>query len=101
MKQLKKGNVIESPIYDYNTHDRTSDTETIDPKKVIIVEGILVLAEEQLRDMLDIKIYIEADADVRILRRILRDVKERGRDVEDIMNQYLTTVKPMHNLFVD
>lgn len=101
LKQLKNGETIKSPIYDYSMHDRTSETSTIKPKKVIIVEGILALADESLRNMLDIKIFIEADADVRILRRILRDVKQRGRDIENIMDQYLTTVKPMHNLFVE
>lgn len=98
---LKNGQTIKSPIYDYSIHDRTDRTSTIKPKKVIIVEGILALADESLRNMLDIKIFIEADADVRILRRILRDVKQRGRDIENIMDQYLTTVKPMHNLFVE
>lgn len=101
LKQLKNGETIKSPIYDYSMHDRTNETSTIKPKKVIIVEGILALADESLRNMLDIKIFIEADADVRILRRILRDVKQRGRDIENIMDQYLTTVKPMHNLFVE
>ena len=101
LKQLKNGETIKSPIYDYSMHDRTNETSTIKPKKVTIVEGILALADESLRNMLDIKIFIEADADVRILRRILRDVKQRGRDIENIMDQYLTTVKPMHNLFVE
>lgn len=101
LKLLKNGKAIKSPIYDYSIHDRTNKTSTIKPKKVIIVEGILALADESLRNMLDMKIFIEADADVRILRRILRDVKQRGRDIENIMDQYLTTVKPMHNLFVE
>ncbi len=101
LKLLKKGETIYSPVYDYTIHDRTEQTIKVAPKKVIIVEGILALADEELRNMLNIKIYIEADADERILRRILRDVKERGRDVEDIMQQYLSTVKPMHNLFVE
>ena len=74
---------------------------TVEPKKVILLEGILVLADERLRDLMDIKVYVEADADERILRRIIRDVKERGRDMEGVVEQYLTTVKPMHYLYVE
>ncbi len=98
---LKDGNAIECPVYDFTLYNRSDETVTIKPSKVIIVEGILVLQNEQLRNLLDIKIFVEADADERILRRVIRDVKERGRDVEGIAKQYLTTVKPMHYIYVE
>ncbi len=101
IKQLRSGNSVECPVYDYSQHNRSKDTIMIHPSKIIIVEGILVLQDERLRDLLDIKIYVEADADERILRRALRDVEERGRDLKGIMEQYLTTVKPMHYLYVE
>ena len=81
--------------------NRTDETETIQPTKVVIVEGILIFADKQLRDLLDIKIFVETDADVRILRRALRDVEERGRSMQSVVQQYLTTVKPMHEQFVE
>ena len=99
--KLKKGESVECPVYDYTVHNRSDQTITIRPSRVLIVEGILALADERLRSLIDIKIYVEADADERILRRVVRDVKERGRDVEDIMRQYLTTVKPMHYVYVE
>lgn len=101
LENLKKGNSIECPIYDYTIHNRTPDILPITPSEVIIVEGIMVLQNEKLRNLFDIKIYVEADADERILRRVIRDVKERGRDVEGIAKQYLTTVKPMHYIYVE
>lgn len=101
MKALKAGQAIECPVYDFTLYNRSDETVTINPSKVIIVEGILVLQNEQLRNLLDIKIFVEADADERILRRVIRDVKERGRDVEGIAKQYLTTVKPMHYIYVE
>ncbi|MBQ6314458.1 MAG: uridine kinase [Mogibacterium sp.] len=101
LKELREGRPIECPVYDYTVHNRSDMTVTIKPSDVIIVEGIMVLQNEQLRDLLDIKIYVEADADERILRRVIRDVKERGRDVEGIAKQYLTTVKPMHYIYVE
>lgn len=101
LKQLKAGKSIECPIYDYNQHNRSDEIVKIDPKPVILVEGILLLADERIRDLLDIKVYVEADADERILRRILRDVEERGRDLHGIIEQYLETVKPMHYLYVE
>lgn len=99
--KLKNGESVECPVYDYTVHNRSDQTITIRPSRVLIVEGILALADERLRSLIDIKIYVEADADERILRRVVRDVKERGRDVEDIMRQYLTTVKPMHYVYVE
>ncbi len=101
LKQLKAGNTIECPVYDYSQHNRSSEVIEIQPRPVILVEGILLLADPRIRDLLDIKVYVEADADERILRRISRDVKERGRDLDGIIEQYLTTVKPMHYLYVE
>ncbi len=101
MKLLRAGKSVECPVYDYAQHNRSKDTIVIYPSKIILVEGILVLQDERVRDLLDIKIYVEADADERILRRALRDVEERGRDLQGIMEQYLTTVKPMHYMYVE
>ena len=101
IKRLRNGESIECPVYDYTVHNRSDKTVRIDPRKIILIEGILLLADPRLRSLLDIKIYVEADADERILRRILRDVKERGRDIDNIVEQYITTVKPMHYLYVE
>lgn len=101
LQELKEGKTIQCPTYDYTLHTRSSEVVTVEPKKVILLEGILVLADERLRDLMDIKVYVEADVDERILRRIIRDVKERGRDMEGVVEQYLTTVKPMHYLYVE
>lgn len=101
LTQLKAGRAIRCPVYDYSQHNRSKEFVTVVPQKVILLEGILVLADKRLRDLMDIKVYVEADADERILRRVIRDVKERGRDVENVAEQYLTTVKPMHYLYVE
>ena len=101
LKALKRGETIHCPVYDYSIHNRTDETVEIRPTKVVIVEGILIFQNKALRDLLDIKIFVETDADVRILRRALRDVEERGRSLESVVNQYLTTVKPMHEQFVE
>lgn len=101
LKDLKAGKSIQCPVYDYTRHTRSNQVVTVEPRKVILLEGILVLADEQLRNLLDMKVYVEADADERILRRVIRDVKERGRDIEGVVEQYLTTVKPMHYLYVE
>ena len=101
LKMLKEGKSVECPIYDFTQHNRSDKTYTIQPSKIFLIEGILIFSDERLRDLFDIKVYVEADADERILRRIVRDVKERGRDVDNIMEQYLTTVKPMHALYVE
>ena len=101
LKALKAGQAIECPVYSYTDHNRTDETVTIHPTKVVIVEGILIFADKALRDLLDIKIFVETDADVRILRRALRDVEERGRSMQAVVQQYLTTVKPMHEQFVE
>ena len=101
IRKLRQGQSIDCPVYDYTVHNRSSETIRIDPADVILIEGIMVLQNAELRSLLDIRIYVDADADERILRRTIRDVKERGRDVEGIAKQYLTTVKPMHHLFVE
>ena len=101
LKMLKAGQAIDCPVYDYSQHNRSKETVHIEPRKIILVEGILLLADPRVRDLIDIKIFVEADADERILRRIVRDVKERGRDLDNIVQQYLTTVKPMHYLYVE
>ena len=98
---LRAGQAVECPIYDYTVHNRAAETTTVRPAKVIVVEGILIFAEPELRERLDIKLFVDTDADVRILRRIVRDVRDRGRDLESIVTQYLTTVKPMHEAFVE
>ena len=98
---LRAGQAVECPTYDYTVHNRAAETITVTPAKVIVVEGILIFAEPELRERLDIKLFVDTDADVRILRRIVRDVRDRGRDLESIVTQYLTTVKPMHEAFVE
>ena len=99
--ELKEGRPVVSPTYDYSKHNRASETVLVEPRKVIIIEGILTLYDPKLRELMDIKIFVDADADERILRRVIRDTKERGRDIENIMDQYLATVKPMHYLYVE
>ena len=101
VKELKRGNSVQCPVYDYTIHDRSDKTVTIKPAKVIIVEGILIFQCKELCRQMDIKIYVDTDADVRILRRIVRDVRDRGRSLESVVNQYLNTVKPMHEQFVE
>ncbi len=101
LSQLKAGQSVQCPIYDYAIHDRLEQTVEIVPTRVIIVEGILIFADSRLCDLMDIKIFVDTDADVRILRRIQRDVQERGRSLESVIHQYLTTVKPMHEQFVE
>lgn len=101
LKQLKSGKEIQCPVYDYADHNRTDKTVLIKPSRIIIIEGILCMQNEELRSMMDIKVFVEADADERILRRVLRDVEERGRDIRGIIEQYLTTVKPMHYVYVE
>ena len=101
LKALKKGESIECPIYDYTIHNRSNDTITIVPNKVIIVEGILIFENKDLCDLMDIRIFVDTDADLRIIRRIQRDVMERARSLESVINQYIETVKPMHEQYVE
>ncbi|MBQ2753414.1 MAG: uridine kinase [Firmicutes bacterium] len=100
LKELKKGHSISCPVYDYTVHNRSDKTTVVNPSKVVIVEGILIFQDRRICDLMDIKIFVDTDADVRILRRIRRDVRERGRSLESVIDQYLTTVKPMHEQFV-
>ena len=101
IRALRAGQVVQCPTYDYTVHNRAAATVDVLPTKVILVEGILIFQDPVLRDLMDIKIFVDTDADVRILRRITRDVEERGRSLESVVNQYLTTVKPMHEQFVE
>lgn len=101
LRELKEGRSIQCPVYSYVDHNRTDRTEEIFPTKVLIVEGILIFQDPVLRELFDIKIFVETDADERILRRALRDVEERGRTLRSVVNQYLTTVKPMHEQYVE
>ncbi len=101
LKKLKKGETIHSPIYDFKTYTRLKETIVIPPRNIIIIEGILIFAEKELRDLMDIKIYVDTDADERLLRRLRRDLIERGRSIESIISQYNSTVKPMHLEFVE
>ena len=100
LEALKRGESIECPIYDYTVHNRSNRTKTIHPTPVILLEGILIFSSSELRSLLDMKIFVDTDADVRILRRIVRDVRHRERTLESVISQYLTTVKPMHEAFV-
>lgn len=99
--ELRAGRAVEAPIYDFKVHRRTARTRTIRPEAVIIVEGILVLVDPELRGLLDFKIYVDTDADVRLARRLRRDIEERGREVGDVLRQYEATVRPMHLEFVE
>lgn len=101
LRMLRNGEAIEQPVYDFGTHTRTSDTVRVEQDVVVVVEGILVLVEPELREMMDLRIYIDTDADLRVLRRLERDLVERGRTVESVMAQYMGTVRPMHLQFVE
>ena len=101
VRKLLKGYAIEMPTYDYVNHNRAKETITVEPRPVIIMEGILILENRELRDLMDIKIYVDTDADERLMRRIRRDMVERGRSIESIISQYSSTVKPMHEEFVE
>ena len=101
IEQLKHGNSIEIPIYDFSTNSRTDRTIKVEPQPVIIVEGILLFVDKKLRDMLDVKIFVDTDPDIRFIRRLQRDINERGRTTESVVHQYLTTVRPMHLEFVE
>lgn len=101
LQQLRQGSAIDCPVYDFTQHNRSNDTIHLVPKKVIIVEGILIFENKELRDLMDIRIFVDTDSDVRLCRRILRDVRERGRTLESVVTQYLDTVKPMHEMYVE
>lgn len=101
LKDLKANKAIDQPVYSFVKHNRTSDTIHTHPRKVMIVEGILILTNPELRDMFDIKIFVHADSDERLIRRLKRDIAERGRDMEEVLNRYQNTLKPMHEQFIE
>ena len=101
LRLLREGRAVDCPVYDYTVHDRSDEVRRVEPNSVLIIDGILVLAEKQLRDLMDIKILVDTDADVRIIRRIIRDVRDRRRTLESVVDQYLDTVKPMHEMYVE
>lgn len=101
LKTLIGGKAIEKPIYNFAEHNRSKETVRVEPRDIIIVEGILILEDERLRDLLDIKVYVDTDADLRILRRLVRDINERGRTVESVIDQYISVVRPMHLQFIE
>lgn len=101
LKALRGERAVEIPVYDFTTHTRTGQTRRVEPAPVILVEGILIFAEPALRELLDVRLYVDTDADVRFIRRLRRDVEERGRSVESVCDQYLSTVRPMHLEFVE
>jgi len=101
LEELKKGNTIEQPVYSFAAHNRTKDTIRTHPSKVIIVEGILIFTKKKVRDLLDIKVFVHADSDERLIRRLRRDLQERGRDIDEILQRYQETLKPMHEQFIE
>lgn len=101
LKELKQGKIIHQPVYSFVQHNRTADTIVTHPRKVMIVEGILILTNPELRELFDIKIFVHADSDERLIRRLRRDISERGRDMEEVLNRYQHTLKPMHQQFIE
>ncbi len=101
IRQLKSGESVDVPVYDFSAHLRADETERMEPRKVIIVDGLLILWDRELRQLMDIKVFVDTDADLRFIRRLTRDIEERGRSAESVIDQYLTTVRPMHLEFVE
>ncbi len=101
LRQLQAGHAVDIPVYDFKTHTRLAETRRVEPQPVILVEGILIFADKRLRDLMDVKIFVDADADLRFIRRLQRDISERGRAPESVISQYLRTVRPMHLEFVE
>lgn len=101
LKELKAGRAIDMPVYDFKTHTRTKQVQRVEPSRVILVEGILIFADKELRQLMDVKIYVDTDPDIRFIRRLQRDIAERGRTMESVIHQYLATVRPMHQEFVE
>lgn len=101
LKMLRNGETIDQPVYSFKEHNRTGDTIPTPPSKVMIVEGILILTQPEIRDMFDIKIYVHADSDERLIRRLKRDINERGRDIDEVLQRYQNTLKPMHQQFIE
>jgi uridine kinase len=101
IEQLCAGNPVDQPVYDFKTHRRLTQTKRVEPKEVILIEGILIFVDKAMRDLMDIKIFVDTDADERVLRRIRRDIRDRGRSLDSVIHQYISTVKPMHLEFVE
>lgn len=101
LRLLREGRTVEAPVYDFTTHTRADETRRIEPRPVILLEGLLVLAEEDLRDLMDLKLFVDTDPDIRVMRRFERDIRERGRTMESVFEQYLETVRPMHLRYVE
>lgn len=101
LKALKEGETIDQPVYSFIKHNRTDDTVSTHPRKVMIVEGILILTNPELRDLFDVKVYVHADSDERLIRRLKRDISERGRDIDEVLTRYQNTLKPMHEQFIE
>jgi len=101
LRELKEGRSILEPIYSFVTHNRTKETQLVSPTQVLVVEGILILTDPSIRDLFDIKIFVHADSDERLIRRLKRDIAERGRDLEEVLSRYQTTLKPMHQQFIE
>jgi uridine kinase len=101
LRELKAGRTIDMPVYDFTTHTRTAQVQRVEPRRVILVEGILIFADAALRRTMDVKIYVDTDADIRFIRRLERDIAERGRTMKSVIHQYLATVRPMHQEFVE
>jgi uridine kinase len=101
LNDLKAGNAIQQPVYSFKTHNRTGESVVTKPRKVIMVEGILILTHPELRSLFDLKIFVHADSDERLIRRLKRDIAERGRDMEEVLHRYQTTLKPMHQQFIE
>ncbi len=101
LKALKKGRTIQQPMYSFVTHNRTKDSVKTHPRKVVIVEGILIFNSEELRDLFDIKIFVHAETDERLIRRVRRDISDRGRDIDEVLERYQNTLKPMHQQFIE
>ena len=101
LKSLRNGENINQPVYSFKTHNRTDETRVTKPKKVVMVEGILILSNSELRSLFDIKIFVHADSDERLMRRLKRDIAERGRDLDEVLERYHTTLKPMHQQFIE
>jgi len=101
LKDLLQGKTVNKPIYDFSSHNRKTETEIVEPRDIIILEGILILSEEEIRNLLDIKIFVDTDSDVRVIRRILRDIKDRGRTLDSVILQYMNTVRPAHLQFIE
>lgn len=101
LTKLKNGEPINKPLYDFSVHNRSKETETINPRDVFVLEGLFVLYDQRIRDLCDILVYVDTDSDIRFIRRLSRDVSERGRSIDSVINQYLATVKPMHDQFIE